>query len=89
MAHGRFRNLPPFLWIWFVGGKVNKKTWLNLNYGKAVRKAVYERRMHTHRKEKVSRSILKDNTSRQVFQNESIAHEEGILISIRSPYRNL
>jgi hypothetical protein len=28
MAHGRFGNLPPFLWTWFVGGKVNKKTWL-------------------------------------------------------------
>jgi len=43
------------------------------------------------RKEKVSRvpwSILKDNTIRQLSQNKSTAHEENILINIRSTYRN-
>jgi len=31
---------------------------------------------------------MRDNTVRQVSQNESTAHKEGILINIRSPYRN-
>jgi len=65
MAHGRFGNLPPFLWTWFVGGKVNKKTWLRqLQKGGEEGDVLYERRMHKQSKEKGMHTQRKEKVSR-------------------------